>query len=371
MPPHPREKTGRNDSCSCGSGKKYKHCCLKVARASDVSPWRQQRDASERLTQEMLNFARSRFAEDVLGAWLDFNQDETPPSLEEDVAEGQIFLPYLLFEWDPAPRSRRPSGQPEMGLVARSYLLTRGSRLEELEGLILEQATTQPLSFYEVVRCDPGEGMVLRDVLIGGETEVVQRLDPLFAVLAPGSGSAPRTPGASGAPTPAEQGYLHCGASGAGHFVKMVHNGIEYGLMAAYAEGLNIIRHANVGAHQGATDAETTPLRNPELYRYEIDVAQVAEVWRRGSVVASWLLDLTASALRKSPGLENFAGRVSDSGEGRWTLSAAVDEGIPAPTIAASLFSRFSSRGNETFANKILSAMRFEFGGHHEKPAEK
>jgi len=175
MPPHPREKTGRNDSCSCGSGKKYKHCCLKVARASDVSPWRQQRDASERLTQEMLNFARSRFAEDVLGAWLDFNQDETPPSLEEDVAEGQIFLPYLLFEWDPAPRSRRPSGQPEMGLVARSYLLTRGSRLEELEGLILEQATTQPLSFYEVVRCDPGERMVLRDVLIGGDTEVIER----------------------------------------------------------------------------------------------------------------------------------------------------------------------------------------------------
>jgi SEC-C motif len=175
MPPLPREKTGRNDPCPCRSGKKYKHCCLKVARASDDSPWGQQRDASGRLAQEMLHFARRRFADDVLAAWLDFNQDETPLSLEEDVAEGQIFLPYFLFDWDPAPRSRRRSGQPEMGLVARSYLSTSGSRLPELEGLILEQATTQPLSFYEVVRCDPGERMVLRDVLIGGETEVIER----------------------------------------------------------------------------------------------------------------------------------------------------------------------------------------------------
>jgi hypothetical protein len=175
MSPHPREKTGRNDSCPCGSGKKYKHCCLKVARASDDSPWRQQRDASGRLAHEMLQFARNRFADNVLAAWLDFNQDENPLSLEEDVAEGQIFLPYLLFDWDPEPRSRRRSGQPEMGLVARSYLSTRGGRLEELERLILEQATTQPLSFYEVVGCDPGERMVLRDVLIGGETEVIER----------------------------------------------------------------------------------------------------------------------------------------------------------------------------------------------------
>jgi hypothetical protein len=175
MSPHPSEKTGRNDSCPCGSGKKYKHCCLKVARASDDSPWRQQRDASGRLTQEMLNFARSRFADHVLAAWLDFNQAETSFSLEEDVAESEIFLPYLLFEWDPEPRSGRRNSQPKMGLVARSYLSTRAGRLEELERFILEQATTQPLSFYEVVRSDPGERMVLRDVLIGGETEVIER----------------------------------------------------------------------------------------------------------------------------------------------------------------------------------------------------
>jgi 6-phosphogluconate dehydrogenase len=206
-------------------------------------------------------------------------------------------------------------------------------------------------------------------LMIGGDVEVVRRLDPIFAELAPGSAAAPRTPGASGAPSPAEQGYLHCGASGAGHFVKMVHNGIEYGLMAAYAEGLNIIRHANIGARQGATDAETTPLRRPEFYRYEIDVAQVAEVWRRGSVIGSWLLDLTASALRKSPDLQTFAGRVSDSGEGRWTLQAAIDEGVPAPVISAALYGRFSSRGEGEFADKLLSALRLEFGGHVERPA--
>jgi 6-phosphogluconate dehydrogenase len=206
-------------------------------------------------------------------------------------------------------------------------------------------------------------------LMIGGENEVIEHLDPIFKALAPGVGEIERTPGANGAPSRAEQGYLHCGPNGAGHFVKMVHNGIEYALMGAYAEGLNIIKHANVGKATHEVDAETSPLRFPEHYQYDIDVAQVAEVWRRGSVVASWLLDLTASALRKSPGLENFAGRVSDSGEGRWTASAAIDEGIPAPTISAALFSRFSSRGNETFANKILSAMRFEFGGHHEKPA--
>ncbi|HEX5328128.1 MAG TPA: decarboxylating 6-phosphogluconate dehydrogenase [Acetobacteraceae bacterium] len=206
-------------------------------------------------------------------------------------------------------------------------------------------------------------------LMIGGEDAVVQRLDPIFKVLAPGFDSAPRTPGASGEPGPAEQGYLHCGPNGAGHFVKMVHNGIEYGIMAAYAEGLNIIHNADAGAHQQETDAETTPLRHPELYRYDIDIAKVAEVWRRGSVVGSWLLDLTASALRKSPDLGNFHGRVSDSGEGRWTLQAAIDEGVPAPVISAALFARFSSRGNAEFADKLLSAMRFEFGGHVEKPA--
>ncbi len=206
--------------------------------------------------------------------------------------------------------------------------------------------------------------------MIGGEPEVVKRLDPIFHSLAPGLGDAPRTPGASGEPSTAEQGYLHCGPNGAGHFVKMVHNGIEYGLMAAYAEGLNIIRHANISLKTHEADAETTPLRNPGHYKYDIDVAQVAEVWRRGSVVASWLLDLTASALRKSPDLSNFEGRVSDSGEGRWTLMAAIDESVPAPVISAALFSRFSSRGEDDYADRLLSALRFEFGGHVEKPRE-
>jgi 6-phosphogluconate dehydrogenase len=203
--------------------------------------------------------------------------------------------------------------------------------------------------------------------MIGGEDAVVKRLDPIFQSLAPGVAAAPRTPGAEGNPGPAEQGYLHCGPNGAGHFVKMVHNGIEYGLMAAYAEGLNVIKNANIGLHQQEIDAETTPLSNPDYYKYEIDVAKVAEVWRRGSVVASWLLDLTASALRKSPDLANFHGRVSDSGEGRWTLTAAIDEGVPAPVIASALFARFSSRGNADYADRLLSAMRFEFGGHVEK----
>ena len=204
-------------------------------------------------------------------------------------------------------------------------------------------------------------------MMIGGENAVVQRLDPIFKALAPGIGDIPRTPGASGEPSPAEQGYLHCGPNGAGHFVKMVHNGIEYGVMAAYAEGLNIIHNANVGARQQETDAETTPLRQPELYRYNIDVSKVSEVWRRGSVIASWLLDLIASALKKSPDLAEFHGRVSDSGEGRWTLQAAIDEGVPAPVISAALYTRFSSRGEAEYADKLLSAMRYEFGGHVEK----
>jgi 6-phosphogluconate dehydrogenase len=206
--------------------------------------------------------------------------------------------------------------------------------------------------------------------MIGGEPEVVQRLDPIFRSLAPGVDAAPRTPGAEGDPGPAEMGYLHCGPNGAGHFVKMVHNGIEYGMMAAYAEGLNILKHANVGAKPQTTDAETTPLRHPEHYKYDIDIAEVTEVWRRGSVVASWLLDLAASALRKNPDLEKFAGRVSDSGEGRWTLQAAIDESVPAPVISAALFSRFSSRGEDDYADRLLSALRFEFGGHLEKPKD-
>ncbi len=205
--------------------------------------------------------------------------------------------------------------------------------------------------------------------MIGGETEIVARLDPIFRALAPGVAAAPRTPGATGEPLSAEQGYLHCGPNGAGHFVKMVHNGIEYGLMAAYAEGFNILRNADVGSKKQEADAETTPLRQPEYYRYTIDIAKVAEVWRRGSVVGSWLLDLTAAALRSDANLSGFAGRVSDSGEGRWTLEAAIDEGVPAPVLSAALFGRFGSRGATEYSDKLMSAMRFEFGGHHEKPA--
>ena len=206
-------------------------------------------------------------------------------------------------------------------------------------------------------------------MMIGGEDDVVARLDPIFKTLAPGVGEAARTPGASGDPSAAENGYLHCGPNGAGHFVKMVHNGIEYGIMAAYAEGMNILKNGNAGKVKRTTDAETTPLRNPEYYQYDINLPEVAEVWRRGSVIGSWLLDLTASALRQSPDLANFEGRVSDSGEGRWTLQAAIDEGVPAPVISAALFGRFASRGDAEFADKLMSAMRYEFGGHLEKKA--
>jgi len=203
--------------------------------------------------------------------------------------------------------------------------------------------------------------------MIGGETEVVKRLDAIFKTLAPGIGDIARTPGREKVPGTAEQGYLHCGPPGAGHFVKMVHNGIEYGIMAAYAEGLNILRHANVGKQKHEVDAETTPLRHPEHYQYDFNLPDVAEVWRRGSVIASWLLDLTASALFKQPDLKNFSGRVSDSGEGRWTITAAIDEGCPAPVLSEALYQRFTSRGEGDFAQKILSALRFEFGGHVEK----
>jgi 6-phosphogluconate dehydrogenase len=207
-------------------------------------------------------------------------------------------------------------------------------------------------------------------LMIGGEKPIVEHLTPIFLALAPGAGKAARTPGRSGAHAPAEQGFLHCGSSGAGHFVKMVHNGIEYGLMAAYAEGMNILRHANVGLQKKTLDAETTPLRDPEFYRYEMDLPEIAEVWRRGSVIGSWLLDLTAGALWQDPQLKAFDGRVSDSGEGRWTLQAAIDEGVPTPVLSAALFDRFASRGEADFANQLLSAMRHAFGGHLEKPAE-
>ena len=205
-------------------------------------------------------------------------------------------------------------------------------------------------------------------LMVGGEGEVVERLAPLFTSLAPGIDAAPRTPGRAGAPAPAELGWLHCGPAGAGHFVKMVHNGIEYGLMAAYAEGLNLLHHAGAGAVEREPDAETAPLDEPEHYRYDLDVAAIAEVWRRGSVVSSWLLDLAAAALHASPGLAEFAGRVSDSGEGRWTSIAAIDTGTPTPVLTAALFSRFTSRDEDDLANRVLSAMRRQFGGHQEKP---
>jgi 6-phosphogluconate dehydrogenase len=203
--------------------------------------------------------------------------------------------------------------------------------------------------------------------MIGGESDVVGRLEPIFRTLAPAAGATPKTPGRESRRSTAELGFLHCGPHGAGHFVKMVHNGIEYGMMAAYAEGMNILKHAGVGKNVEEADAETTPLRDPSAYQYDFDLPDIAEVWRRGSVIASWLLDLTAAALAANPELDHFAGRVSDSGEGRWTLEAAIDEGVPANVLSAALFSRFTSRGEADFQNRLLSAMRAEFGGHAEK----
>jgi 6-phosphogluconate dehydrogenase len=207
-------------------------------------------------------------------------------------------------------------------------------------------------------------------MMIGGEKDVVKRLDPIFAALAPGLGNIPRSPGREKIGGTAELGYLHCGQSGAGHFVKMVHNGIEYGLMAAYAEGMGILRDANIGKHSHDIDAETTPLRDPEHYQYDFNLPDIAEVWRRGSVIASWLLDLTAAALIEDSALSKFSGRVSDSGEGRWTIKAAIDEAVPVPVLSTALYQRFSSRGEADYQDKLLSAMRFQFGGHHEKPAK-
>jgi 6-phosphogluconate dehydrogenase len=235
--------------------------------------------------------------------------------------------------------------------------ITRARRLQERQVHYVDVGTSGGVFGLERGFC----------LMIGGEDDIVAHLDPIFATIAPGVDTAARTPGKTGTASNAENGYLHCGPNGAGHFVKMVHNGIEYGLMAAYAEGLNILQHADVGKQQRTVDAETTPLREPDYYQYELDIPAVAEVWRRGSVVASWLLDLTAHALSVSPDLADFEGRVSDSGEGRWTVLAAVDEGVPAPVLSTALFDRFASRGEADYANKLLSAMRSEFGGHAEK----
>ena len=235
---------------------------------------------------------------------------------------------------------------------------------------ILRDKALKPKGIH-YVDCGTSGGIFGRErgycLMIGGEDEVVNYLDPIFKSIAPGIEAAPRTPGRKVPPSSAEQGYLHCGQCGAGHFVKMVHNGIEYGLMAAYAEGLNILHGANAGKHAGETDAETSPLRHPEHYQYDLNLPEIAEVWRRGSVISSWLLDLTAASLLADPDLNNYTGLVSDSGEGRWTIAAAIDEAVPAPVLSAALYERFSSRGQADFANRVLSAMRKQFGGHDEK----
>ncbi len=235
--------------------------------------------------------------------------------------------------------------------------ICRGASLQQRNIHYVDVGTSGGVAGFERGYC----------LMIGGEAEIVRHLDPVFAALAPGADAAPRTPGRSGDSTSAERGYLHCGPHGAGHFVKMVHNGIEYGIMGAYAEGLNILRNADAGRRKHAADAETAPLRRPEHYQYELDLPEIAEVWRRGSVIGSWLLDLTAAALHDDPALAGYAGRVSDSGEGRWTLAAAIDVAVPAPILSAAVFERFSSRNGAEFADKVLSAMRHQFGGHVEK----
>ena len=267
------------------------------------------------------------------------------------------------------------------GEVTESTVADLGSRLEAGDAIIdggnsyyrddIRRAAELAEREIDYLDCGTSGGVFGLErgycLMIGGPDEAVARLDPIFATIAPGVEAAERTPGASGEPSTAENGYLHCGPAGAGHFVKMVHNGIEYGLMAAYAEGLNILANADAGDHEREADAETAPLEHPEYYRYVLDLPAIAELWRRGSVVGSWLLDLTAAALRESPDLEEFAGRVSDSGEGRWTSIAAIEEGVPAPVLSSALYSRFASRELDDFANRVLSAMRKQFGGHEEK----
>ena len=269
------------------------------------------------------------------------------------------------------------------GEITESTVRELGERLESGDAIIdggnsyyrddIRRAAELGEKGIDYVDCGTSGGVFGLDrgycLMVGGPDRAFDRLEPIFSSLAPGVDAAERTPGRDGQPAPAEHGYLHCGPSGAGHFVKMVHNGIEYGVMAAYAEGLNILRNADVGERAREADAETAPLEHPEYYRYDLDLAEVAEVWRRGSVIGSWLLDLTATSLAESPDLEGYEGRVSDSGEGRWTSIAAIEEGVPTPVLTAALFSRFASRELDDFANKVLSAMRKQFGGHEEKPA--
>jgi 6-phosphogluconate dehydrogenase len=300
--------------------------------------------------------------------------------LQEQGITGAASLPELV-ELLPAPRNvwlMLPAGEiTERAIADLAPLLSAGDAIVDGGNTHYpdDMRRAQELAPKDIRYLDVGVsgGVFGLDrgfcLMIGADDETFERLEPIFLSLAPGVGAAARTRGREGESGTAERGYLHCGPVGAGHLVKMVHNGIEYGLMAAYAEGLNILKHADAGTSAGGSDAETAPLEDPARYRFDIDVAEVAEVWRRGSVVSSWLLDLTAAALHDSPDLDGFAGRVSDSGEGRWTSIAAIEEGVPAPTLAAALFSRFDSQGQADFANRLLSAMRKEFGGHIEKPA--
>ncbi len=309
----------------------------------------------------------------------DHNPDAAP-ALAEFGAVAAVSLEDLVAKLD-APRAvwvMVPAGVTGAVVDDLSVLLAAGDTVidggNSFYGDDIVRAEKLGASKIDYVDCGTSGGVFGLErgfcLMIGGPDGAVERLDPIFRALAPGiDAAAERTPGRTGDPAPEEMGYLHCGPAGAGHFVKMVHNGVEYALMASYAEGLNILHHANVGNIKQTTDAETAPLRNPSAYAYDFDVAKVSEVWRRGSVIASWLLDLTAAALQEAPTLEGFSGRVSDSGEGRWTVSAAIDEGVPAPVIATALFDRFVSQREADFANKLLSAMRKQFGGHAEKPA--
>jgi 6-phosphogluconate dehydrogenase len=280
----------------------------------------------------------------------------------------QLTLPRAVWVMVPAGVTGRVIDDLTPRLDAGDIVIDGGNTYYRDD---IDRAEALAANGLHLVDCGTSGGVFGLDrgycLMIGGEPEIVAHLDPIWQSLAPGLEAAARTPGKAGEPGPGELGYLHCGPNGAGHFVKMVHNGVEYGLMAAYAEGLDILRHADAGLHERAADAETSPLRDPHYYQYELDTAAIAEVWRRGSVVASWLLDLTAAALAADPDLAEFTGRVSDSGEGRWTALAAVDEGVPAAVLAAALNARFTSQGNADYANKVLSAMRKQFGGHDEK----
>ena len=307
--------------------------------------------------------------------------DVNPKAIEELAGEGATGADTLDDFVAKLDKPRAAWVMVPAGEITESTVNELGTRLESGDAIIdggnsyyrddIRRAGELPSAGIDYIDCGTSGGVFGLErgycLMIGGPDEAFARLEPIFAALAPGVDAAERTPGRSGDPTPAEQGYLHCGPNGAGHFVKMVHNGIEYGIMAAYAEGLNILRNADVGEHPREADAETAPLEHPEFYKYDLDLPEVAEVWRRGSVVGSWLLDLTAAALHDSPDLSDFEGRVSDSGEGRWTSIAAIEEGVPAPVLSSALYSRFDSRGLDDFADKVLSAMRKQFGGHEEK----